>query len=117
MLDKNPNHDPVLLALADLSAAVGAGFERVDERFVEVDDHLNKIDRGLLGVDDRFGKLDGRLVTIDNRLGKLENGLVDVHSDLATIHGQLDRIEAIILKNHEERLHMLEGKLGLSKAA
>ncbi len=72
--------DRVLYALADLSGAVGKGFDRVHERFAEVGDRFNKVDRQLLEM-----------------------------------RGQLDRIESMILRDHEERLHVIEEKLRLSK--
>ena len=79
--ENNSEQERVLNALADLSGAVGKGFDRVHERFSEVGDRFNKVDQQLLEM-----------------------------------RGQLDRIESMILRDHEERLHAIEEKLGLLKA-
>lgn len=66
----------MLGALADLSEAVGKGFERVDKNFTEVHGRFELGDRQML-----------------------------------EIRNQLDRIESMILKDHDRRIRSLEQKL------
>ena len=87
-------NDDVIRALADLSGAVGAGFQKVYGEFAEVGDHLSKVDREFLKMDSRFENVD---------------------HELQEIRGQLDRIETMILKDHERRLEAVEKKIGLPR--
>ena len=52
-------------------------------------------------VGDRFDSVDGRFDAVDHRLTDMDQ--------------KLDRIEAIILKDHERRLEQLERKIGITR--
>jgi predicted nuclease with TOPRIM domain len=62
------------------------GFERVDQRFDEIDRRFERIDQRFDEVDRRFERIDGRFKEMDSRFMRVEGELARVNDRLDGMH-------------------------------
>jgi archaellum component FlaC len=81
------SNDVILEAVVDLTAAVGARFDRVDGR-------LDRVDYRLGAVETRLGAVETRLGNVENRVEGLEGQMGELTTVLRSVDRRLSVVEA-----------------------
>ncbi|UOQ83488.1 hypothetical protein [Gracilibacillus salinarum] len=58
--------------LKDEQKSTNQRLDRMDERFIAIDEHFDQIDERFVAIDDRFNQIDENYKVIDERLSQLE---------------------------------------------
>ena len=128
------------ITMDELAGMVQRGFvaleNKMDGKFEIVDKKFDQIDKKFDQIDKKFDQIDGRLDQIDRRLDQIDGRLDQAEEKLRNSLDNLDQILKSLgnletdntagagasrrqedkLENHEERIVVVEGKLGVGVA-
>lgn len=107
---KEPTISDVMGAVQDLAEVMQTGFEKVEDRFGDLELRMDVADAGFSGMNERMDGIDARLGDVQRKLAKVENKVEDIQDDLTSALQASDNDGSAIL-NHEHRISHLE-KLG-----
>ncbi len=94
--EKFPRRDEFARLLDEMEASRKEnreGFDRIDQRFGGVDQHLGSMDQRVEGVDQHLGSVDQHLEGVDQRLEQVDQHLVNVDQHLGQIDQRFEQID------------------------